>query len=137
MFLVQCALLYTTVFGERRIRVMTLSLPCTSMLSNLFRSADLDSQFTCMLKQGKVIFIQFPILSCGTSNFCCFSFSLYFVAANGIPVNSLAQVREQMMNFCINILHAYRKFCATVSSSGQLILPEALKLLPLYTLGEF
>jgi len=38
-------------------------------------------------------------------------------------------------NFCINILLAYRKFCATVSSSGQLILPEALKLLPLYTLA--
>ncbi|CAA6660059.1 unnamed protein product [Spirodela intermedia] len=103
----QCALLYTTVYGERRIRVTTLSLPCTSMLSNLFRSADLDTQFTCLLKQ----------------------------AANGIPVSSLAQVREQMTNFCISILHSYRKFCATVSSSGQLILPEALKLLPLYTLA--
>ncbi|KAK6127818.1 hypothetical protein DH2020_038455 [Rehmannia glutinosa] len=71
----QCALLYTTVYGQRRIRVSTLSLPCTSMLSNLFRAADLDTQFACILKQ--------------------------------------------------------------VSSSGQLILPEALKLLPLYTLVEF
>ncbi|XP_078433802.1 protein transport protein SEC24 C-like [Wolffia australiana] len=103
----QCALLYTTMYGERRIRVTTLSLPCTSMLSNLFRSADLDAQFTCMLKQ----------------------------AAMGVPINSLSQVRDQMTNFCINILHSYRKFCATVSSSGQLILPEALKLLPLYTLA--
>lgn len=49
----------------------------------------------------------------------------------------LLQVREQVTNLCIIILHAYRKFCATVSSSGQLILPEALKLLPLYTLGLF
>ena len=48
----QCALLYTTVYGQRRIRVSTLSLPCTSMLSNLFRSADLDTQFSCFLKQG-------------------------------------------------------------------------------------
>uniref|UniRef100_A0A2N9EU74 Sec23/Sec24 trunk domain-containing protein n=1 Tax=Fagus sylvatica TaxID=28930 RepID=A0A2N9EU74_FAGSY len=70
----QCALLYTTVYGQRRIRVTTLSLPCTNMLSNLFRSADLDTQFACFLKQ--------------------------------------------------------------VTSSGQLILPEALKLLPLYTLGS-
>ncbi|KAB5556342.1 hypothetical protein DKX38_007251 [Salix brachista] len=69
----QCALLYTTVYGQRRIRVANLSLPCTNNLSNLFRLADLDSQFVCFLKQ--------------------------------------------------------------VSSSGQLILPEALKLLPLYTLA--
>ncbi|XVF39318.1 hypothetical protein PTKIN_Ptkin01aG0025000 [Pterospermum kingtungense] len=103
----QCALLYTTVYGQRRIRVTNLSLPCTSMLSNLFRSADLDTQFACFLKQ----------------------------AAIEIPTSPLVQVREQVTNLCINILLSYRKFCATVSSSGQLILPEALKLLPLYTLA--
>ncbi|GLT85060.1 hypothetical protein SLE2022_032620 [Rubroshorea leprosula] len=103
----QCALLYTTVYGQRRIRVTNLSLPCTSMLSNLFRAADLDTQFACFLKQ----------------------------AASEIPTSPLVQVREQVTNLCINILLSYRKFCATVSSSGQLILPEALKLLPLYTLG--
>ncbi|KAG5522495.1 hypothetical protein RHGRI_034613 [Rhododendron griersonianum] len=103
----QCALLYTTVYGQRRIRVSTLSLPCTTLLSNLFRSADLDTQFACFLKQ----------------------------VANEIPSSPLPQVREQVTNLCINILHSYRKFCATVSSAGQLILPEALKLLPLYTLA--
>ncbi|XVF36916.1 hypothetical protein REPUB_Repub19eG0100300 [Reevesia pubescens] len=57
------------------------------------------------------------------------------LAAIEIPTSPLVQVREQVTNLCINILLAYRKFCATVSSSGQLILPEALKLLPLYTLA--
>ncbi|KAL5715392.1 Protein transport protein Sec24C [Ranunculus cassubicifolius] len=103
----QCALLYTTVYGERRIRVSTLSLPCTSVLSNLFRAADLDAQFAYFAK---------------------------FVA-NEVPTKPLIQVREQVISQCVNILTAYRKFCATVSSSGQLILPEALKLLPLYTLA--
>ncbi|KAK7847490.1 protein transport protein sec24-like cef [Quercus suber] len=103
----QCALLYTTVYGQRRIRVTTLSLPCTNMLSNLFRSADLDTQFACFLKQ----------------------------AASKIPSTPLLQVREQVTNLCISVLLSYRKFCATVTSSGQLILPEALKLLPLYTLA--
>ncbi|CAH2077179.1 unnamed protein product [Thlaspi arvense] len=102
-----CALLYTTIYGERRIRVTTLSLPCTNMLSNLFRAADLDSQFACMLKQ----------------------------AANEIPSKAIPLVKEQATNGCTNALYAYRKFCATVTSSGQLILPEALKLLPLYTLA--
>ncbi|KAF5204290.1 transport protein Sec24-like [Thalictrum thalictroides] len=103
----QCAVLYTTIYGERRIRVTTLSLPCTSVLSNLFRAADLDAQFANFLKQ----------------------------VANEIPTKPLIQVKEQVINKCVNILTAYRKFCATVSSSGQLILPEALKLLPLYTLA--
>ncbi|XP_077250435.1 protein transport protein SEC24 C-like [Tasmannia lanceolata] len=103
----QCALLYTTVYGQRRIRIHTLSLPCTTVLSNLFRSADLDTQFTCFLKQ----------------------------AGNEIPTTPRYQIREQITNLCINVLHSYRKFCATVSSSGQLILPEGLKLFPLYTLA--
>ncbi|BBN17285.1 protein transport protein SEC24 [Marchantia polymorpha subsp. ruderalis] len=103
----QCALLYTTVTGQRRIRVITLSLSCTSVLSNLFRGADLDAQFTYFLK----------------------------TSAQEIPNVPLTQVRDQMTAQCVNILYTYRKFCATASSSGQLILPEALKLLPLYTLA--
>ncbi|KAM3373711.1 hypothetical protein P3S68_012425 [Capsicum galapagoense] len=103
----QSAVLYTTIDGQRRIRVSTLALPCTTMLSNLFRSADLDTQFACILKQ----------------------------AASEVPTAPLSRIREQVTNLCINILHSYRKYCATVSSSGQLILPEALKLLPLYTLA--
>ncbi|XP_021896365.1 protein transport protein Sec24-like At4g32640 [Carica papaya] len=82
-------------------------LHATNMLSNLFRSADLDAQFACYLKQ----------------------------AASEIPSKPLLQVREQVTNLGVNTLLSYRKFCATVTSSGQLILPEALKLLPLYTLA--
>ena len=44
-------------------------------------------------------------------------------------------MKEQAISSCITALSSYRKFCATVTSAGQLILPEALKLLPLYTLG--
>ena len=62
-------------------------------------------------------------------------FLIFVAAANEIPTRPLPVVREQVTNLCINALSSYRKFCATVSSSGQLILPEALKLLPLYTLG--
>ncbi|CAN6362943.1 unnamed protein product [Urochloa humidicola] len=103
----QCALLYTTVYGQRRIRVINLSLSCTNLLSSLFRYADLETQFACFLKQ----------------------------AANGIPTSPLPRIRDEATNTCINILQSYRKHCASVTSSGQLILPEALKLLPLYTLA--
>ncbi|KAJ3671893.1 hypothetical protein LUZ60_007972 [Juncus effusus] len=103
----QCAILYTTLYGQRRIRVMNLSLPCSTVLGNLFRAADLETQFTVFLKQ----------------------------VGNGIATSPLVQIKEQLVNNCINVLGSYRKYCASVSSSGQLILPEALKLLPLYTLG--
>ncbi|CAK7346970.1 unnamed protein product [Dovyalis caffra] len=103
----QCALLYTTLYGQRRIRVITLSLPCTNKISDLFRFADLETQFAYSLKQ----------------------------AASEIPSRPLSNVREQVISLCVNILLSYRKFCATVSSSGQLILPEALKFLPLYSLA--
>ena len=48
----QCALLYTTIDGQRRIRVTTLSLPSTMVLGNVFRGADLDAQVTYFMKQG-------------------------------------------------------------------------------------
>ncbi|OIW06786.1 hypothetical protein TanjilG_11511 [Lupinus angustifolius] len=136
----QCALLYTTVNGERRIRVITLSLPVTSMLSNLFRAADLDTQFCCFLKQGwrhPVHFLE-HVYKCIQLKFLderILTASLLSVAANEVPSRPLPLVREKVTNLCINALFSYRKYCATVSSSGQLILPEALKLLPLYTLA--
>lgn len=73
----------------------------------------------------------------GHFNFLLFGidFCWFFAAAQEAPTTPLAQLREKMTNSCVNILYTYRKFCATASSSGQLILPEALKLLPLYTLG--
>ena len=58
-------------------------------------------------------------------------------ALHGIQSSSLSRVREKLINFCINILYSYRKFCVSPPSSGPLILPESLKLLPLYTIGKF
>ncbi|KAL8042687.1 hypothetical protein ABFX02_09G069500 [Erythranthe guttata] len=103
----QCALLYTTVYGQRRIRISTLSLPCTNMPSNIFRSADIDTLFSCILKQ----------------------------AADEIPSAPLSQVKDRATNAVINVLCSYRKSCATTQSMGQLILPESLKMLPLYLLA--
>lgn len=42
------------------------------------------------------------------------------------------QVKENLIAQTANILACYRKNCATPTSAGQLILPELMKLLPLY-----
>ena len=43
--------------------------------------------------------------------------------------------REQLINRSAQILACYRKNYASFSSPGQLILPECMKLLPLYVNG--
>lgn len=53
---------------------------------------------------------------------------------NEVTRKDMAALRSSLTESCIEILYAYRKFCATSSSHGQLILPEALKLLPIFIL---
>jgi len=103
--IIQCALLYTTSKGERRVRVHTLSVPSTTVLANVFKSADLDAVMNHLVR------------------------SAVFDVAN----LNLASIRTQLIERCTEVLTVYRKFCATPTSSGQLILPEALKFMPIYT----
>lgn len=103
----QFVVLYTTTQGERRIRVHNLALPTTQLLGQVFKGADLDTQTNLSARR----------------------------VARDIPGGTLASCQDQLLRHCINQLFSYRKNCTTAPSSGQLILPEALKLLPFYSLG--
>ncbi len=104
----QCALLYTTTAGERRIRLHTLAVKASASISTMFRTADLDTQLLISAREG---------------------------ARNLTNGSSTFSTREAVLASCVNSLSVYREFCASSSSTGQLILPEALKLLPLYILA--
>jgi len=104
---IQCALLYTAPDGTRRIRVHTISIPITTNISTIFRSSDLDALI----------------------NFCAKK------AVADSASSTLDSARTSLIQSCVQILYVYRKYCATNPAPGQLILPESLKLLPLYTLG--
>ncbi|KAJ1468177.1 hypothetical protein T484DRAFT_1856245, partial [Baffinella frigidus] len=56
-------------------------------------------------------------------------------ARNQLIQTCVQAARNQLIQTYVQILYVYRKFCATNPAPGQLILPESLKLLPLYTLG--
>jgi hypothetical protein len=43
-------------------------------------------------------------------------------------------IRQRIIDMCVNILLNYRQLCSSHSPKGQLILPVSLKALPLYTL---
>ncbi|CAG8441458.1 9081_t:CDS:10 [Acaulospora colombiana] len=103
---IQCALLYTTSSGQRRVRTHNLSVTVTQLLGNVFRHAEMDTTVNFLAKQ----------------------------AVSNTLTKSLRDIRDHLTEKCVKILMAYRRHCATSSSSGQLILPEAFKLFPLYTL---
>jgi len=104
----QCALLYTTASGQRRVRVLTLGFQTTSAMASLYRYADLDALLNVILRQSITLSSK----------------------------QNMHQVRESVVNATVKILYTYRKMCASASTAaGQLILPESLKLLPLYALS--
>ncbi|EQC27505.1 hypothetical protein, variant [Saprolegnia diclina VS20] len=110
---VQAALLYTRLDGVRVVRVHNLALPVANLVTNVFRNADLDA--TCAIWQRM---------------------SAKVVTDRSIMGGNGQAVKERLIDDCVNVLYNYRKYCASNSSSGQLILPESLKLLPLYTLAS-
>lgn len=114
----QCAILYTTPSGQLRIRIHNLALPCTSDISSIFKMADLDAVMNLFVKQG-------------AAHQSC-QLLLTLVAACLYNQQPLPFIAGQITAKCTHILAAYRKHCASSMSSGQLVLPDALKLLPLY-----
>ncbi|XP_062372083.1 protein transport protein Sec24D [Sardina pilchardus] len=102
--LMQCALLYTTVGGQRRLRIHNLSLNCSGQLSELYKSCDTDA----------------------LSNY--FAKSAYRAMLN----QPLKTVREILVNQTAHMLACYRKNCASPSAASQLILPDAMKVFPVY-----
>eukprot|EP00180_Rhodochaete_pulchella_P004818 Plantae.Rhodophyta-Rhodochaete_pulchella.ctg9890.p1 GENE.Plantae.Rhodophyta-Rhodochaete_pulchella.ctg9890~~Plantae.Rhodophyta-Rhodochaete_pulchella.ctg9890.p1 ORF type:complete len:306 (-),score=31.98 Plantae.Rhodophyta-Rhodochaete_pulchella.ctg9890:570-1445(-) len=47
----------------------------------------------------------------------------------------LVKIRDALVDKCTQALFIYRHYCTTQAAAGQLILPEALKILPVYVLG--
>ncbi|KFP38958.1 Protein transport protein Sec24C, partial [Chlamydotis macqueenii] len=102
--LLQCALLYTSCTGQRRLRIHNLSLNCCTQLADLYRNCETDTLINYLAKY----------------------------AYRGVLSSPVKTVRDSLINQCAQILACYRKNCASPSSAGQLILPECMKLLPVY-----
>ncbi|NP_001087832.1 SEC24 homolog C, COPII coat complex component S homeolog [Xenopus laevis] len=102
--LLQCAVLYTSCGGQRRLRVHNMALNCCNQLADLYRNCETDTLINYFAK----------------------------LAYRGVLSNPTKTVRDTLINQCAQILSCYRKNCASPSSAGQLILPECMKLLPVY-----
>uniref|UniRef100_A0A8C7WRB7 SEC24 homolog C, COPII coat complex component n=1 Tax=Oryzias sinensis TaxID=183150 RepID=A0A8C7WRB7_9TELE len=102
--LMQCAVLYTSCSGQRRLRIHNMAVNCCSQLADLYRNCETDTIINFLSKY----------------------------AFRGVLNNPTKAVRDTLVNQCAQILACYRKNCASPSSAGQLILPECMKLLPVY-----
>ncbi|KAJ7509502.1 protein transporter SEC24 [Mycena galericulata] len=105
----QSALLHTTSSGERRIRVLTIALPTTSVVSEVFASADALAIATLIAKQA----VQRPS-------------SL-----------TLEDRRDKLMKTVADMCGAYSRENNAHSSEPLLLLPQNLKMLPVLMLGLF
>ncbi|XP_034948531.1 protein transport protein Sec24D [Chelonus insularis] len=101
---IQVALLYTSCGGVRRLRINNLSLRASSQMTELYRACDPDAVINFFAKQS------------------------VFKLIESTPKN----IKYNLISKCATILAAYRKHCASPFSASQLVLPECMKLLPLY-----
>ncbi|WKY05978.1 hypothetical protein Q1695_006296 [Nippostrongylus brasiliensis] len=102
--IIQCAVLFTSVSGQRRLRILNLCLPVSSDYNQLYRVADQGALVSYLLK-------------------------------NAVQINrekGLKDMKEQIFQRCAQILATYREKVSESAPLGQLILPETLKLLPLF-----
>ncbi|CAP26255.2 Protein CBR-SEC-24.1 [Caenorhabditis briggsae] len=102
--LIQTAVLYTSMTGQRRLRILNMCLPVTADYNQVYKLADPEALTTFMLKQA--------------------------VQLNRDRGSS--EMKESLSSRCAQFLATYREKCSEGAPLGQLILPESLKLMPLY-----
>ncbi|CAH8570203.1 unnamed protein product [Heterobilharzia americana] len=106
---IQVACLYTSISGQRRLRIHNLSIPATNMITEVFRLVELDTHMNWLSKYSM----------------------------RSLLSRTHSQVMDDITTRAANTLAAYRRHCAggpgdIGSSPGELVLPQNMKLFPLY-----
>ncbi|KAK0414853.1 hypothetical protein QR680_011641 [Steinernema hermaphroditum] len=101
---VQAAILFTSCRGQRKLRIHNLCLPISDEYGDFYRSAEPDTIISHLLK----------------------------TSLKALHEKSPKAVRDDLNLKCARMLATYREQFAETVPSGQLLLPECLKLLPVY-----
>ncbi|KAL9041686.1 MAG: hypothetical protein Q9180_001116 [Flavoplaca navasiana] len=103
----QCALLYTTTSGERRVRCTNTVASVSESMTEVMRFLDQDAIVSMIAKE----------------------------AATRMTERTLKDIRNALTEKTIDILAGHRKTGSGSHPPGQLVLPENLKEFSMYTLG--
>ncbi|KAM6930979.1 protein transport protein Sec24C [Xenentodon cancila] len=102
---IQVVLRYINQAGERRTRVLTLTLRCSRQIQDVFRNCQAQTLLTFYTKKMYCAVLERP----------------------------LQELREELQREVTEALASYRKHCCSSSvSAGQLVLPQHLRALPVY-----
>lgn len=109
VIVLQTAVLHTTCYGERRIRVMTTALPTTTSMSEVFASADQNAIVTLLANK----------------------------AVERAMSSKLEDARDAVVNKLVDVLKVYKDTMTSAGggASAQLAIPDNLRLLPLLCCG--
>ncbi|KAF7763474.1 hypothetical protein Agabi119p4_8011 [Agaricus bisporus var. burnettii] len=104
---IQCATLYTTVWGERRVRVINLALQIAELAGNVYQFAD-SSTILCRFAREAIV---------------------------NMSKQKLSTTRDELTESCSAIFLGYRNKCTPASRVTQLIIPEAFRSFPAHLLA--
>ena len=142
--------------SQRRVRVHNLCLICSADPSTVFKNVDADCVVATLAKLAADRALRLPLgdvpwaLSSASTSAAGLASDISSTIMNffndegtplakatpaaGSSVDSLP-ARQYLVAVAAELLHKYRKHCAAQASRAQLILPETLRLLPLFALG--
>ena len=106
----QCATLYTSVNGERRIRVINVALNVVELAGSVFQYADLEAVLAHLAKGGALTNGDVLLL---------FTKQLYIIAMARMSQTRSLIIREDLTEKCAALLMAYRTQCAAATRSTQ------------------
>ena len=105
----QAALLYTNIFGQRRLRIHNLALNCSSKFADLYRSCEVDTIMNFLSKSGQL----------SSDIDVCYVISLLFSVTKAAFNMLYKSIRDNFTHQIAVILACYRKQCSSQSPPGQ------------------
>ena len=119
------SLTYSFYSGERRIRVLTLCVPVTSSLSEVYTGADQYAIAAMLVKKGITANIKHLMAHQ----------NIYFLAVDRSLTAKIEDARDALVYKLAEILSIYKSSFNQASHPQQLMICENLHLLPVFILG--